>query len=88
MKLITTVVRPERLPEVKTALFRAGITGITLSRVSGHGGEHEIVSQYRGRERLCRRASTAGRLPDLRQAWGAALAAEPDCSRRALSWAS
>ena len=45
MKLITTVVRPERLPEVKTALFRAGITGITLSRVSGHGGEHEIVSQ-------------------------------------------
>ena len=48
MKMITTVVRPERLPEVKTALFRAGITGITLSRVSGHGGEHEIVSQYRG----------------------------------------
>ena len=47
MKLITTVVRPERLPEVKAALFRAGITGITLSRVSGHGGEHEIVSQYR-----------------------------------------
>src|SRR5207249_2756096 len=48
MKLITTIVRPERLPEVKAALFRAGITGITLSRVSGHGGEHEIVSQYRG----------------------------------------
>ena len=40
MKLITTVVRPERLPEVKAALFRAGITGITLSRASGHGGEH------------------------------------------------
>ena len=48
MKLITTVVRPERLPEVKAALFRAGITGITLSRVSGHGGEHEIVSPSRG----------------------------------------
>ena len=48
MKLITTIVRPEVLPEVKAALFRAGITGITLSRVSGHGGEHEIVSQYRG----------------------------------------
>ena len=48
MKLITTIVRPERLPDVKAALFRAGITGITLSRVSGHGGEHEIVSQYRG----------------------------------------
>src|SRR3989475_10744095 len=48
MKLITTIVRPERLPEVKAALFRAGVTGITLSRVSGHGGEQEIVSQYRG----------------------------------------
>ena len=48
MKLITTIVRPERLPEVKAALFRAGVTGITLSRVAGHGGEREILSQYRG----------------------------------------
>lgn len=48
MKLITTIVRPERLPEVKAALFRAGVTGITLSRVSGHGGEQEIVERYRG----------------------------------------
>ncbi len=48
MKLITTIVRPERLPEVKAALFRAGVTGISLSRVSGHGGEQEIVGQYRG----------------------------------------
>ena len=48
MKLITTIVRPERLPEVKAALFRAGITGITLTRVRGHGGEHELVEQYRG----------------------------------------
>src|SRR5712692_3725229 len=47
MKLITTIVRPERLPDVKAALFRAGVTGITLSRVSGHGGEQEIVGQYR-----------------------------------------
>jgi len=48
MKLITTIVRLERLPEVKAALFRAGVTGITLSRVSGHGGEQEVVSQCRG----------------------------------------
>jgi len=48
MKLITTIVRPERLPEVKAALFRAGITGITLSRVSGHGGERELQETYRG----------------------------------------
>jgi nitrogen regulatory protein P-II 1 len=48
MRLITTVVRPERLPEVKAALFRAGVTGITLSRVTGHGGEREVIEQYRG----------------------------------------
>jgi len=48
MKLIVTIVRPERLHVVKEALFRVGVTGMTLSRVSGHGGEHEVVEQYRG----------------------------------------
>ena len=48
MKLITTVIRPERLPQVKAALFRAGVTGITISRVSGHGGERELLETYRG----------------------------------------
>ena len=48
MKLITAVVRPDRLREVKEALFRAGVTGMTLSRVSGHGGEREVVEHYRG----------------------------------------
>lgn len=48
MKLITTVIRPEKLPDVKAALFRAGITGVTITRVSGHGGERELVETYRG----------------------------------------
>ncbi len=48
MKLITTVIRPERLPQVKAALFRAGVTGITISRASGHGGERELQETYRG----------------------------------------
>jgi nitrogen regulatory protein P-II 1 len=48
MKLITAVVRPESLPQVKAALFRAGVTGITISRVSGHGGERELLETYRG----------------------------------------
>ena len=47
MKLITAVVRPERLPQVKAALFRAGVTGITISRVSGHGGERERSEERR-----------------------------------------
>ncbi len=48
MKLITTIVRPERLADVKEALFRIGVTGITLSRASGHGGEAEVVESFRG----------------------------------------
>jgi len=48
MKLITAIIRPERLPEVKAALFRAGVTGITIYRVSGHGGERDLVEHYRG----------------------------------------
>jgi len=47
VKLISTVIRPERLADVKAALFRAGVTGITISRVSGHGGEKELVEVYR-----------------------------------------
>jgi nitrogen regulatory protein P-II 1 len=47
VKLITAIIRPERLPEVKAALFRAGVTGMTLTRVSGHGGESEIIQRYR-----------------------------------------
>jgi nitrogen regulatory protein P-II 1 len=48
VKFIVTVIRPERLHAVKEALFRVGVTGMTLTRASGHGGEHEIIEQYRG----------------------------------------
>lgn len=47
MKLITAIIRPERLPDVKSALFRAGVTGMTLKRVTGHGGEGDVVQHYR-----------------------------------------
>ena len=48
MKSIVAIVRPERLSAVKEALFRVGVTGMTLTRVSGHGGEHQVIEQYRG----------------------------------------
>jgi nitrogen regulatory protein P-II 1 len=48
MKLITAIIRPDRLPEVKESLFKAGVRGITISRVSGHGGQAGITEQYRG----------------------------------------
>src|SRR5580658_9274217 len=48
MKMITAIVRPERLPDLKSSLFHEGITGMSLSTVLGHGGEHDTIEQYRG----------------------------------------
>ncbi len=48
MKLIVAIIRPERLNEVLEALYRAEVTGLTVSRVMGHGGETDRVETYRG----------------------------------------
>jgi nitrogen regulatory protein P-II 1 len=48
VKLIIAIIRPEKLADVKRALFQVGVTGMTLSRVSGHGGERDVVQRYRG----------------------------------------
>ena len=48
MKLVRAIIRPEKLTEVLTELFKAKITGLTVTRVRGHGGETEIVETYRG----------------------------------------
>ena len=47
MKLIVAIIRPERLNEVLEALYRAEVTGLTVSRVMGHGGETDRVETYR-----------------------------------------
>src|SRR5512141_1038599 len=48
MKLVTAIIRPEKLNDVLESLFRAKIAGLTISRVQGHGGETERVETYRG----------------------------------------
>jgi nitrogen regulatory protein P-II 1 len=48
MKLVVAIIRPERLNDVLEALFQAKVAGLTISRVSGHGGETERVETYRG----------------------------------------
>jgi len=48
MKLIVAVIRSERLSETLEALFKAEVTGLTVSDVLGHGGEREQVETYRG----------------------------------------
>ena len=48
MKLVIGIVRPERANDVLTALHRADVRGLSMSRVQGHGGELERVETYRG----------------------------------------
>jgi nitrogen regulatory protein P-II 1 len=48
MKLVIGIVRPERATDVLEALYRAQISGVSMSRVQGHGGELERVETYRG----------------------------------------
>ena len=50
MKLITAIVKPFRLDEVKDALKAAGITGITVSEVQGFGRQSGHTEVYRGAE--------------------------------------
>ena len=48
MKLITAIIRPEKLNAVLEALFEADVRGLTITRAQGHGGELEHVETYRG----------------------------------------
>jgi nitrogen regulatory protein P-II 1 len=50
MKLITAIVKPFKLDEVKGALKAAGITGITVSDAKGFGRQGGHSETYRGTE--------------------------------------
>ncbi len=50
MKLITAVVKPFKLDDVKDALKAAGITGMTVSEVRGFGRQGGHTETYRGAE--------------------------------------
>ncbi|CAN3980327.1 MULTISPECIES: P-II family nitrogen regulator [Streptomycetaceae] len=50
MKLITAIVKPFKLDEVKRALQAAGVHGLTVSEASGYGRQHGHTEVYRGAE--------------------------------------
>jgi nitrogen regulatory protein PII len=50
MKLITAIVKPFKLDDVKDALKAAGITGITVSEARGFGRQGGHTETYRGTE--------------------------------------
>ncbi len=50
MKLITAILKPFKLDEVKDALQAAGINGMTVSEASGVGRQRGHTEVYRGAE--------------------------------------
>jgi nitrogen regulatory protein P-II 1 len=50
MRLVTAIVKPFKLDEVKEALEAFGITGMTVSEASGYGRQRGHSEVYRGAE--------------------------------------
>jgi len=50
VKLVTAVVKPFKLEEVKTALTTLGLAGLTVSEVQGYGRQKGHTEVYRGAE--------------------------------------
>ena len=50
MKLITAIIKPFKLEEVRESLDQLGITGMTISEVKGYGRQKGHTELYRGAE--------------------------------------
>jgi nitrogen regulatory protein PII len=50
MKLIKAIVRPNKVDEVKEALSKLSISGMTVTEVRGHGKQKGHTAVYRGKE--------------------------------------
>ena len=50
MKLVTAIVKPFRLDDVRNALSEVGVQGVTVSEVKGFGRQRGHTELYRGAE--------------------------------------
>jgi len=50
MKLVTAIVKPFKLDDVRAALEEVGVHGVTLSEVQGRGRQRGHTEVYRGAE--------------------------------------
>jgi nitrogen regulatory protein P-II 2 len=50
MKLIKSIVRPHKVDDVREALERLNIAGMTVTDVRGHGRQKGHTAVYRGKE--------------------------------------
>ncbi len=50
MKLITAIIKPYKLDDVRSALEQAGVQGLTVTEIKGYGRQKGHVEIYRGAE--------------------------------------
>ena len=50
MTLLKAIVRPDKVDDVRNALDRAGVVGMTVTEVRGHGRQKGHSTVYRGKE--------------------------------------
>ena len=50
MKKIEAIIQPHRLDDVKDALVKVGVDGMTVTEVRGHGRQKGHTETYRGQE--------------------------------------
>ena len=50
MQLVTTIIKPHKLEDVKAALIKSGVAGMTISEVKGFGRQKGHTETYRGSE--------------------------------------
>jgi len=50
MKLLKAIIRPNKVDEVKDALAKLNVSGVTVTEVRGHGKQKGHTAVYRGKE--------------------------------------
>ena len=50
MKMVTAIIKPFKLDEVRESLGELGVTGVTVTEVKGFGRQKGQVERYRGSE--------------------------------------
>jgi len=50
MKLLKAIIRPNKVDDVKDALARLNVSGMTVTEVRGHGKQKGHTAVYRGKE--------------------------------------
>jgi nitrogen regulatory protein PII len=50
MKLIKAIIRPNKVEDVRAALEKMNVSGMTVTEVRGHGKQKGHIAMYRGKE--------------------------------------